>query len=68
MKLTPARRKALEWFRDNDGAKMFPIGITKRVTRELPDLVIARPNGSRLAFVGRDDFVAARQFVKEHGK
>jgi len=37
-------------------------------TRELPDLVIARPNGSRLAFVGRDDFIAARQFVKEHGK
>lgn len=35
MKLTPARRKALEWFRDNDGAKMFPIGITKRVMNVL---------------------------------
>ena len=30
MRLTEVKRKALEWFRDNDGAKLFPIGIPKR--------------------------------------
>ena len=35
MKLTPARRKALEWYRDNDGAKFFPLTVSKAVKNRL---------------------------------
>ena len=35
MKLTPARLRALEWYRDNDGAKFHPAAFSRRTVKTL---------------------------------
>ncbi len=37
MKLTPAKKKALKWFSENDNAKYWPIGISRSVIKRLRD-------------------------------
>lgn len=59
-RLTPARRRALAWFRDNDGAKLFPISVSRSVIR---GLVI---NG--LLQEQKPEFGFVRTFITESGR
>ena len=60
MKLTPQRRKALEWFRDNDGARFRPVGISRRVISTLVFFEALREEKPPFGF--------ARTFITDLGR
>jgi hypothetical protein len=60
MKLTPSRRKALEWFRDNDGSKFFPVAVSRSVVRTLVEGGLLREQKPEFGFV--------RTFITEAGR
>ncbi|RWI33447.1 MAG: hypothetical protein EOR13_18005 [Mesorhizobium sp.] len=60
MKITPARRRALEWYRDNDGAKFFPLTVSRSVKRTLIENGLLREQKPEFGFV--------RTFITAAGK
>jgi hypothetical protein len=60
MKLTPARRRALEWYRDNDGAKFFPVAVSRAVVKTLVEAGLLREQKPEFGFV--------RTFITDAGK
>lgn len=60
MKVTPARRKALLWFSENDGAKFYPIGISRRIIAALVSDGLLREDRPQFGFV--------RHFITDLGR
>ncbi|MCO5144591.1 MAG: hypothetical protein M9895_00280 [Aquamicrobium sp.] len=59
-KLTPARRRALEWYRDNDGAKYHPVAFSRRTVQSLIDEGFLREE--------RPTFGFARHYMADAGR
>lgn len=60
MKLTAARRRALEWYQDNDGAKFHPVVFSRRTVRSLVEDGFLREE--------KPTFGMARHFLTEAGR
>lgn len=68
MKLTPQRRKALAWFRDNDGAKFFDVAISRRVKSTLVEQGLLREERPQFGFVRTFITPAGRAALAEKDK
>lgn len=64
-KLTKARRRALEWYRDNDGAKFFPVSFSRRTVDSLVACGLLKAERPPFGFVRHSLTAAGRDALRE---